>query len=71
MFFHRDFLRATRQTRFEQSYNCYSIGFLGRATEIDAGDKIILPPSALDTLANMNVEYPLLFSITNPLSKIL
>ena len=32
---------------------------------IEEGDKIFLPPSALDKLARMNVEYPMLFEITN------
>ncbi len=32
---------------------------------VDDGDKIYLPPSALDKLARMNVEYPMLFCITN------
>ncbi|GMI19635.1 hypothetical protein TrRE_jg820, partial [Triparma retinervis] len=30
-----------------------------------AGDKIILPPSALDSLSRMMVEYPMLFNLTN------
>jgi ubiquitin fusion degradation protein 1 len=33
--------------------------------DVDEGDKIFLPPSALDRLARMNVEYPMLFEITN------
>eukprot|EP01032_Pedospumella_encystans_P024320 gene24320-27512_t len=33
--------------------------------DMDEGDKIYLPPSALDRLARMNVEYPMLFEITN------
>jgi ubiquitin fusion degradation protein 1 len=30
------------------------------------GDKILLPPSAFDTLARLNIEYPMLFRIENP-----
>lgn len=48
---------------FETYYNCYSMAVLGRSN-IDEGDKIILPPSALDTIAQMDVEYPLLFELS-------
>jgi ubiquitin fusion degradation protein 1 len=50
--------------RFETQYQCFSAAMAGR-TGIDEGDKILLPPSALDTLARMNVEYPMLFELTN------
>ena len=32
---------------------------------MDEGDKILLPPSALEMLARMNVEYPMLFELRN------
>ena len=50
------------QGRFEQEYNCYPSSFLGR-DDIDKGNKIILPSSALDTLARLNVSYPMLFEV--------
>ena len=50
--------------RFETQYSCFSAAMAGR-TGIDEGDKILLPPSALDVLARMNVEYPMLFELTN------
>jgi ubiquitin fusion degradation protein 1 len=50
-------------TFFEAQYNCSSTAVAGK--DIDEGDKIFLPPSALDKLARMNVEYPMLFEITN------
>lgn len=37
----------------------------GRDNSLEEGDKILLPPSALHTLAGMNVEYPMLFKLTN------
>ena len=37
------------------------IGKLG----IDEGDKILLPPSALNTLARMDVDWPMLFEVMN------
>jgi ubiquitin fusion degradation protein 1 len=49
--------------RFENHYQCYSTAFSGRA--IDDGDKVLLPASALDTLARMQVDYPMLFRIEN------
>ena len=50
--------------RFETQYSCFSAAMAGR-TGIDEGDKILLPPSALDVLARMNVEYPMLFELRN------
>jgi len=50
--------------RFEEQYHCYSMAVSGRA-HLEEGDKILLPPSALDTLARMSVEYPMLFSLTS------
>ena len=49
---------------FDCYFLCYSSVMAGR-TGLDEGDKILLPPSALDTLARMNVEYPMLFEVTN------
>lgn len=34
-------------------------------SNLEDGDKILLPPSALDTLARMSVAYPMLFELTN------
>jgi len=49
--------------RFEAQYNCTSTAMAGK--DVDEGDKIFLPPSALDRLARMNVEYPMLFEVIN------
>lgn len=54
------------QTGFESQYHCSSTAMAGR--DVDEGDKIFLPPSALDRLARMNVEYPMLFQITSNFS---
>jgi len=54
--------------RFEEQYHCYSMAVSGRA-HLENGDKILLPPSALDTLARMSVEYPMLFSLSSPAGK--
>jgi ubiquitin fusion degradation protein 1 len=49
-------------SRFESQYNCSSTAMAGK--DVEDGDKIFLPPSALDRLARMNVEYPMLFEVT-------
>lgn len=49
---------------FEHQYQCFSTAMAGRSN-MDEGDKILLPPSALEMLAQMNVEYPMLFELRN------
>ena len=49
---------------FEEQYNCYSMAFSGKS-HLEDGDKVLLPPSALEHLARMNVEYPMLFELAN------
>lgn len=51
------------RTTFEAQYNCSSTAMAGK--DVDDGDKIFLPPSALDKLARMNVEYPMLFELSS------
>ncbi|ETW00340.1 hypothetical protein H310_07707 [Aphanomyces invadans] len=50
--------------RFDEHYRVYPVSFCDKA-HLEDGDKILLPPSALETLAQMHVEYPMLFKITN------
>jgi len=54
--------------RFESFYKCHSPGFIQRP-DVEQGGKIILPPSALDTLTHLHIEYPMLFEIFNPATK--
>ncbi|OMO62031.1 Ubiquitin fusion degradation protein UFD1 [Corchorus capsularis] len=49
---------------FEQFYRCYPVSFIDKA-HLEKGDKVIMPPSALDRLASLNIEYPMLFELTN------
>eukprot|EP00898_Chlorokybus_atmophyticus_P008264 jgi/Chlat1/8439/Chrsp80S07852 len=49
---------------FEQNYVCYSVSFIDKP-HLENGDKVILPPSALDRLASLHIEYPMLFEIEN------
>ncbi|XP_010521864.1 PREDICTED: ubiquitin fusion degradation protein 1 homolog isoform X2 [Tarenaya hassleriana] len=49
---------------FEQCYRCYPVSFIEKA-HLEKGDKIIMPPSALDRLASLHIEYPMLFELSN------
>jgi ubiquitin fusion degradation protein 1 len=49
---------------FEAYYRCYPVTFLEKP-EAERGDKVFLPPSALDRLAQLHIEYPMLFQIEN------
>lgn len=54
--------------QFKAVYRCYPVvmaGANGNKAELEAGNKIILPSSALDTLARLRVTYPMMFKITN------
>jgi len=50
---------------FDQEYHCFPGAFADKP-ELEDGDKILLPSSALDTLARLHVEYPMLFELTTP-----
>ncbi|KAM7263882.1 hypothetical protein ACFE04_001565 [Oxalis oulophora] len=51
-------------TSFEQTYRCYPASFIEKP-QIESGDKIIMPPSALDRLASLHIDYPMLFEVRN------
>ncbi|XP_065874222.1 uncharacterized protein [Euphorbia lathyris] len=51
-------------TSFEQTYRCYPASFIEKP-QIENGDKIIMPPSALDRLASLHIDYPMLFELRN------
>lgn len=61
-------LFATPTDGFEERYRCCSVAMWPRddKSHYEAGDKIILPSSALDALARRAVELPMLFQIENP-----
>lgn len=50
--------------RYENRFRCHSVAFIHRP-ELESGGKIILPPSALDMLTRLHIEYPMLFELTN------
>ncbi|KAG1662009.1 hypothetical protein FOA52_009498 [Chlamydomonas sp. UWO 241] len=47
---------------FEAVYRAMPVAFIDK-TSAEFGDKVILPPSALEKLAQMHVEYPMLFNV--------
>ncbi|XP_018815358.1 ubiquitin fusion degradation protein 1 homolog [Juglans regia] len=51
-------------TSFEQTYRCFPASFIEKP-QIESGDKIIMPPSALDRLASLHIDYPMLFELRN------
>ncbi|KAK3206314.1 hypothetical protein Dsin_020360 [Dipteronia sinensis] len=53
---------------FEQHYRCYPVSFIDKP-HLENGDKIVMPPSALDRLASMHIEYPMLFELKNSSSE--
>ncbi|KAL3530772.1 hypothetical protein ACH5RR_010094 [Cinchona calisaya] len=50
---------------FIQNYRCYPVSFIEKS-HLEKGDKIIMPPSALDRLAYLQIDYPMLFELSNP-----
>jgi ubiquitin fusion degradation protein 1 len=57
--------RAMREPQvFANHYQCFSMAMIDKLN-LDFGDKILLPPSALNQLSRMEVEYPMLFELSN------
>jgi ubiquitin fusion degradation protein 1 len=50
---------------FEHVYRCFPVSGLERP-DLENGDKIIMPSSALNSLARLEIEYPMLFELRNP-----
>ncbi|KAL6651246.1 hypothetical protein ACP70R_010171 [Stipagrostis hirtigluma subsp. patula] len=55
---------AYHGSTFEQTYRCYPASFFDKP-HLESGDKVIMPPSALDRLASLHIEYPMLFELHN------
>jgi len=51
--------------KFTSSYRCYCPAMMHRP-ELESCGKIILPSSALGNLARLHIDYPMLFSLSNP-----
>ncbi|KAL7530606.1 hypothetical protein ACHAXR_003593 [Thalassiosira sp. AJA248-18] len=54
--------RGAMPDKFEEQYHCYSAAMADKS-HLEQGDKILLPPSAFDVLARLNVDYPMLFQL--------
>lgn len=54
---------------FNMSYKCFSVAMLpgNERADVERGGKIIMPPSALEQLTRLNINYPMLFKLTNEL----
>mmetsp|Transcript_29632 Transcript_29632/g.41700 ORF Transcript_29632/g.41700 Transcript_29632/m.41700 type:complete len:314 (-) Transcript_29632:68-1009(-) len=50
---------------FQKNYRCYSPAMLTSSINVEGGGKIILPASALDQLAQLQIAYPMLFELSN------
>eukprot|EP01132_Coremiostelium_polycephalum_P003975 gene3975-4971_t len=53
------------QGRFFQKFKAYPVSFIEKSF-LESGGKILLPPSALNTLSRLSIQYPMLFEISNP-----
>ena len=56
--------RADVTNTFLRSYKVYSPAFIGKP-ELERGNKIIMPASALDELTRMRIQYPMTFMVSN------
>ncbi|CBI16106.3 unnamed protein product, partial [Vitis vinifera] len=52
---------------FKQIYHCLPASSLNKP-QLEMGDKIIMPASALDLLTNLEISFPMLFKLKNPAS---
>ena len=50
---------------FIQGFKVYSPAFIGKP-DLNKGNKIIMPSSALQELARLKISYPMTFMISNP-----
>ena len=53
---------------FEEQYHCFS-GAFSEKPQLEEGDKILLPSSAFEQLARLQVEYPMLFEVRSAKGK--
>ncbi|XP_020527714.1 ubiquitin fusion degradation protein 1 homolog [Amborella trichopoda] len=51
------------ESNFKWTYRCYNAV---NKPQVESGDKVILPQSALHSLATTHMEYPMLFELWNP-----
>mmetsp|Transcript_25722 Transcript_25722/g.46998 ORF Transcript_25722/g.46998 Transcript_25722/m.46998 type:complete len:300 (-) Transcript_25722:112-1011(-) len=61
---HHGFFGGAMPGRFDHEYQAFPVSFIGKE-DLENGNKLILPQSALDHLARLNISYPMLFEISN------
>lgn len=49
-------------TEFVAEYRCYPVAMIEKP-QLESGDKVVLPPSALEQLSRMETDYPMLFNV--------
>ncbi|CAH2233961.1 jg21442 [Pararge aegeria aegeria] len=56
---------------FTMTYRCFSVSMMpgNERQDVERGGKIIMPPSALELLTRLNIEYPMIFKLTNKKTK--
>ncbi|KAI8807578.1 ubiquitin fusion degradation protein 1 [Cladochytrium replicatum] len=61
------FFPNARHGSFIEHFRCYSVAMLpgNERQDVNYGGKVILPPSALAKLSGLNIQYPMLFELTN------
>lgn len=50
---------------FTETYRCYSVAMCEKSN-LETGDKIVLPPKTLEALTRFHVQFPMLFRLENP-----
>jgi len=51
--------------RYTAKFRVYPVSFIDKP-HLEHGDKVVLPPSALDRLTQLHIQYPMVFEISNP-----
>ncbi|KAK4234306.1 hypothetical protein C8A03DRAFT_37924 [Achaetomium macrosporum] len=64
---YRGSLRAPRAQRFDEYYRCYPLVMAPgtERPELNYGSKIFLPPSALDKVSRLHVQWPIMLELIN------
>ena len=57
--------RRALQSAFESTYRAFPVAAIGKES-LEYGDKVVLPASALDRLLKAQIDYPMLFKVSNP-----
>merc|ERR1712168_595623 len=60
-------LNAARSSTFTRDYRAFSVLMMPgqERPDVNAGGKIIMPPSSLESLSRLNISFPMLFKVEN------